>query len=141
MLTTICILPIEILSNFIYLAAVAVTNALPLDNPDALASANFIGFIVNPVCNLFIVLNGTALNLLSAGDKTINKVALTCCVEANVTYLANQTISNNATSTNSDSTAYMLVNETRTICVQECEQLLLFVMCLKYFLCVNYNNR
>ena len=59
--------------------AEAITSAMPLDNPDALASANFIGVILNPVTNWFIVLNSTAVNLLSSGDPTIKDTALRCC--------------------------------------------------------------
>ena len=122
LLTTLVILPIEILSDFIYLTADAITNALPLSNPDALASANFIGFIVNPVCNLFVVLNSTALNLLSSGDRSIKEVALRCCLEGNTTVLVNQSVNVDVNTTNSTFAPYFeLVNQTQTVCIQECK--------------------
>ena len=54
LLTTLIFLPIEIITGFLYVISDKVTNALPLDNPAALANANFIGVILNPICDLFI---------------------------------------------------------------------------------------
>ena len=79
LMTTAILLPIEIFSGFLFIISDKVTNMLPLDNPSALSSINFINAILNPVTDLFIVLNGTAVNLISSGDKSIKDVSLRCC--------------------------------------------------------------
>ena len=78
LLTTSILLPVEILSNFLYVVSTKLTNLMPLDNPSQMASANFMAFILNPLCDLFIVLDNEAVNVLSNGSD-VTEVALRCC--------------------------------------------------------------
>jgi sodium-dependent phosphate cotransporter len=125
LMTTAILLPIEIVSGFLFIISDKVTNMFPLDNPAALSSFNFINAILNPVTDLFIVLNGTAVNLISSGDKSIKDVSLRCCKQdvANIT----QFDSNNYNFTSSTTKIFNLntknfsniLNSTNN-CLEEC---------------------
>ena len=127
LLTTLIFLPIEIITGFLYVISDKVTNALPLDNPAALANANFIGVILNPISDLFIKLNSTAVDLLSNGDSSIKNVALRCCLEDTIEIELNKTLFKNSSSLISND--ILNLNEmnknltfkiNQTICLQEC---------------------
>lgn len=81
--------------------------------------------ILNPVCNLFIVLDSEAVNALASGSD-VTQVALRCCEKKNITRNFNTsnfttvspvTVSFNSSNYtfNSNSTNY------ETICVKQCD--------------------
>ncbi len=78
-LSAIVMLPIEIFTDFLYLIAEAITDAMPFSNAEQIAKADFINLILIPVTDVFIQLNTTAVDLVSGGDKNIKNVALRCC--------------------------------------------------------------
>lgn len=108
--TTCVLLTIEILFGFLNFVSEKITDVLPFDNAAALAQANFMGFILNPVVNLFILLDSEAVNNVSRTD-----VALRCCNPVNITL--------NSTLSSLNTTAVTPVEATKsnftTIC-QEC---------------------
>ena len=79
LMTTAVLLPIEILTGFLYTVSHKLTDAFPLSNAAAIAQINFMSGILNPVTNLFILLNETSVDLLSKGNKDLKNVALRCC--------------------------------------------------------------
>jgi sodium-dependent phosphate cotransporter len=88
LLTTSILLPVEILSHFLYVVSTELANLMPFDNVDAIASANFMAFILNPVCDLFIKLDPDAVNLLASGSSNVTTlIALRCCEKKNITSL------------------------------------------------------
>ena len=127
LMTTALMLPIEILSGFLYIVSDKITNAMPFENSEQIAKANFMNAILTPVTDLFILLNATAVDMLSSGDKNIKDVALRCCsvevYQTNFTELisnsSNLTLSlgNNMTNGNF---SYELGFLNQTRCVKEC---------------------
>jgi len=91
---------------------------MPLDNPAQMASANFMAFILNPLCDLFIVLDNDAVNALANGSD-ITEVALRCCqkdiikVYNNHSYLFNLTTSSRIYLNESD-------YANKSICLKKC---------------------
>ena len=78
LITTLVILPIDIFSNFLDLTSKAIADLIPFTNPQSMASINFLSFIIDPVCNLFIKLDNNAVErLLNGSDET--NIALRCC--------------------------------------------------------------
>jgi solute carrier family 34 (sodium-dependent phosphate cotransporter) len=98
LLTTSILLPIEILTHFLYIISTKLANLMPFDNIDAISKANFMAFILNPLCDLFIVLDMDAVNALANGSD-ITQVALRCCLKSNNETLSflNNTFINNET--------------------------------------------
>jgi sodium-dependent phosphate cotransporter len=95
LLTTLVLLPIEIIfgveAKISYLLSTAI---LPKDG--STVNVNFIGVIINPVTDLFIRLNNTAVNKIADGDMSVTLTALRCCgfstvisPEMNSTLMAN----------------------------------------------------
>jgi sodium-dependent phosphate cotransporter len=115
-LTTAVLLPIEIFTDMLLRISERITRAIPFENADQIAKANFIGAILNPLTDVFIVLNTTAVNALTNGDTSVAEIALRCCESQ--TFEENVTIAFNITE-NLD-----LVNVTEprnmTRCVREC---------------------
>ena len=111
LLTTSILLPIEILTHFLYIISTKLANLMPFDNIDAISKANFMAFILNPLCDLFIVLDMDAVNALANGSD-ITQVALRCCLKSNnnetLSFLNNTFINNNNN------------NETQQICLKKC---------------------
>lgn len=79
LLTTIVLLPIEIIFGFLDLISFKLANVMIPNENVNIAGINFVGAIVNPVTDIFIQLDTDAVNKLAAGDKTIQKTALRCC--------------------------------------------------------------
>jgi sodium-dependent phosphate cotransporter len=116
-MTTALMLPIEILSGFLYIVSDKITNAMPFENSEQIAKANFMNAILTPVTDLFIVLNATAVDMLSSGDKNIKDVALRCCsLEVHQTNLTNFTSLNMTNGNFSNELGFL--NQTR--CAREC---------------------
>ena len=126
LMTTALMLPIEILTGFLYIVSDKITNAMPFENSEQIAKANFMNAILTPVTDLFILLNATAVDLLSSGDKNIKDVALRCCsvevYQANFTRLISN--SSNLTSFNMTNVygnfSYDLGYTNQTRCLKEC---------------------
>ena len=118
LLTTSILLPVEILSHFLYVVSTSLADLMPLDNPAQMASANFMAFILNPLCDLFIVLDTDAVNALANGSD-ITEVAKRCCqkdlikVYNNHSYVYNLTTSSRTYLNESDYT-------NKSICLQKC---------------------
>ena len=74
LLTVTLLMIVEICSHFLNIVSGQITNLINFSNSDAIAQANFIGFIINPLVNVFIVLNGTAVDAVVRGDTTITQV-------------------------------------------------------------------
>ncbi|CAF0850978.1 unnamed protein product [Brachionus calyciflorus] len=87
-LTTGVLLTIEIIFDFLYIVSDKLTNLMPFDNPDAMKSANFIGVILNPVCDLFIKIDNDAVDAVNLGSNT-TQIALRCCEKPIYTQLVN----------------------------------------------------
>ena len=88
-LTTGFFLPIEIFSDFLLIASDRLTRVIPFENADRIAKANFIAHLLDPVTNLFLRLNVTAVNELTRGNARIENVSLACTSENNdCSYLA-----------------------------------------------------
>lgn len=119
LLTTSILLTVEIASGFLNFVSEKIASALPFDNPAALAQANFIGFILNPVTDLFILLNTTAINAVSNGTSRTTEIALRCCDTGNITGLDTTTISSILNSTIISSTGSTSPNYT-TVCLRKC---------------------
>ena len=123
LLTTSILLPVEILSHFLYVVSTALANLMPFDNVDQIAKANFMAFILNPVCNLFILLDNNAVNALANGSD-ITQVALRCCQSDTVKEYFNSSI--NLTTTLSPKTkSSFIMNNTndyinKTVCLKKC---------------------
>ena len=82
-----------------------IVDVLPLNDPASLARINFLNTIVAPVTDLFILLNNTAVDLMSTGNKDIHEVVLKCC----------QTLH---THNFSSATKHIYFNQTK--CLREC---------------------
>ena len=81
-LTTFALLMLEIIfgdKGFIAHITEKIVDLLPLNDPDSLAQINFLSSIVTPVTDVFILLNSTAVDLLSSGNGEIKDVVLKCC--------------------------------------------------------------
>ena len=113
-LTTTVLLPVEIFSSFLFVVSEKLTNTIPFENADQIAKANFIGAILNPLTDVFILLNTSAIDALTKGDTSITEIALRCCQQIQI--LENQTISVN--SNRSIENVTVLVNATK--CIREC---------------------
>jgi sodium-dependent phosphate cotransporter len=113
-LTTAVLLPIEILFDVLYTMSDKLTSTIPFENADQIAQANFIGAILNPFTDLFIVLDNDAIDAITKGDRNVTEIARRCCERA--TSLQNQTAS--LTSSNMTYNTTVLVN--KTICMREC---------------------
>jgi solute carrier family 34 (sodium-dependent phosphate cotransporter) len=110
LLTTSILLPVEILSHFLYVVSTELANLMPFDNVDAIASANFMAFILNPVCDLFIKLDPDAVNLLASGSSNITTlIALRCCETKNITGLNNTYFSFNSSTICTKNCSYWCV--------------------------------
>jgi len=114
LLTTTILLPIEILSHFLYVVSTKLAELMPLDNPAQMASANFMAFILNPLCDLFIVLDSNAVNALSNGSD-ITEVALRCC-QKDIIKVYNNYSQNSTTRTYFNETDYT----NKSICLKKC---------------------
>jgi solute carrier family 34 (sodium-dependent phosphate cotransporter) len=81
-LTTMVLLLLEIVcgqKGFIAYITEKIVDSLPLDDPASLAQINFLSAIVTPVTDVFILLNSTAVDMLSSGNNNIKEVVLKCC--------------------------------------------------------------
>ena len=116
-LTTLVIFPIEVITSFIpdfngvlFFISKKIIDSIPLENIAQMTNANFMAIIVNPLSNLFIILDQNSVNLIASGTPVPNnQVALRCCQYVNIT---NQTL---------NSSSMTLNNETNTqICLKEC---------------------
>ena len=123
LLTTSLLLPIEILSHFLYVVSTALANLMPFDNVEQISKANFMASILNPLCDLFILLDADAVNALASGSD-ITKVALRCC-DTNIIkeYYNFTTVSLITTTANPLVTS--AINNTnnftnKTICLKKC---------------------
>ena len=113
-LTTCVLLFLEIIfgqKGFLSLLTEKIVDSLPLNDPEALAKINFLSVIVTPVTDAFILLNNTAVDLMSSGNTHIQEVSLKCC------QLETYRVLNMSQS--SDMSHY--VNQTR--CVKNCHTL------------------
>lgn len=112
-LTTAVLLPIEIFTGFLFIVSNAITNVMPFDNIDAIAQANFMAAILNPVCDLFIKLDADAVNAASNGEE-ITQVAKRCCDESSNLF-------NSTTTANFINGTNNFNNQNnQTVCLQEC---------------------
>ena len=82
LLTTLVILPIDELTNFLDLTSKAITNLIPFSSPESMANVNFLSFIIDPVCERFIQLDKNAVERLLNGSDDKN-IALRCCNDSN----------------------------------------------------------
>lgn len=93
LLTTAILLPIEIIFGVLDKLSALLTNAFLPEGSSVSANVNFIGVIINPVTDLFIKLNNTAVDLISQGKPNITQTALRCCDELNIlTVVKNTTL-------------------------------------------------
>ena len=122
-LTTAVLLPIEILTNFLFVVSEKLTNAIPFENAEQIAKANFIGAILNPFTDAFIRLNNTAIDALTNGNSNITEIALRCCDER--VLLENQTTLVNITNleTNQTETKNVTISTNVTKCFSQCNYL------------------
>jgi sodium-dependent phosphate cotransporter len=115
-LTTLVLLPVEIFSDMLLRISEKITQAIPFENAEQIAKANFIGAILNPLIDVFILLNTTAINALTSGDRSVQEIALRCCKQE--TAEESVTVAYNVTD------RLELVNITEranvTRCVREC---------------------
>lgn len=138
LLTTSILLPVEILSHFLYVVSTSLANLMPFDNVDQIAKANFMAFILNPVCDLFIVLDSDAVNALASGSD-ITQVALRCCqtsiikeyTNSSYNYTNSTTMSSLLTTTSTSGTVSMMLSHNNltnssfdyvnmTVCEKKC---------------------
>jgi solute carrier family 34 (sodium-dependent phosphate cotransporter) len=80
LLTIIVVLPLEIFTHFMFRLSGLLTNLLPFDDPVAISKANFLGGILNPFTNLFILLDPVQVDKLSSGQ-SVSRTVLYCCNE------------------------------------------------------------
>lgn len=85
-LTTGVLLPLEITTHFMFILSRKMTDLMPFENADAMAAANFMAYILDPVKDLFILLDKDAVNAVANGAD-VTHVALRCCAT-----LSNQTV-------------------------------------------------
>ena len=130
LMTTSILLPIEIVSGFLFVISDKITNLLPLDDAASLSSINFINAILTPVTDVFILLNSTAVDLLSGGDRSIKDVALRCCRQEIYQINITQLLLNSSTTTTTTSRISTTFNPNRTNvsdivnatrCLEECK--------------------
>ena len=115
LLTTLIMLPIEIFTGFLFRMSELITDAMPFENAEQIAKANFMASILNPVTDLFILMNATAVDLLSAGNRDVKDVALRCCHAIYVSSSTNSTNLTMNTANETNSTTHMSM-----ICLSEC---------------------
>ncbi|CAF0920334.1 unnamed protein product [Brachionus calyciflorus] len=88
-LTTAVLITIEIASNFLFVVSEKLSDLMP-SNTDDLKNANFVGAIINPLCDLFIKIDGDAVDAVNQGSNT-TQIALRCCEKPISTQLVNNT--------------------------------------------------
>lgn len=83
LLTTSILLPIEILFGVLDKLSFLLTKAfLPNPSSTTASDVNFIGALVNPIIDLFIKLNSTAVDAIAQGNRNLTQTALRCCGES-----------------------------------------------------------
>jgi sodium-dependent phosphate cotransporter len=115
-LTTGILLPLEIVSDFLLILSDRLTSLIPFENAEQIAKANFMGPILNPFTEAFILLDMDAVDRLNKGDSNVTQIAKRCCEKGY--RLENSTQFVNFTNQTTNLTITTQTNV--TFCITEC---------------------